>query len=708
MTRGFLLYIRFVSLLCFALFQNTDIHGEGNVIKVACVGNSVTYGYGLTDNEHTSYPAQLQQLLGSGYQIGNFGHSGATLSKKGHNPYYKCKEFNNAIAFQPDIVIIDLGLNDTDPRDWPDNRENFESDYAWLIGEFRQSNPDVKVWICRLTPIFSGHPRFKSGTRDWYWQIQGLIPEIAKINKTRLVDLHTPLYARPDLFKDNLHPDKEGAGIIANTIYQSITGNFGGFKLDKVFTDHMVLQRRRPVSFFGTANADDEVSVAFQRHKIIVKADDNGRWKAKFPPSEAGGPYQVTLSCGRAVIQIDDVLIGDVWLCSGQSNMAFPLASSTSGKEELTHASKNTQVRIYKHKLLKETDAIAWDTSVMKKVNNLEYFSGSWQRVDSMSASTFSAVSYYFGKQLSSHEHIPIGLIQVAVGGSPIESWIDRYTMEHDDLMVDMMNGWQTSDFLQDFCRGRAAMNLKLASNAKQRHPYEPCYNYEAGIKFLTDFPITGVVWYQGESNAHNLELYHHAFPILVSTWRKKWKIYLPFYFVQLSAINRPSWPAFRNMERRFPIEVPGTYMTVSMDLGDSLNVHYFNKKPIGERLAQSALRHTYKRNNTSGEAPGPLYATLNRRSINVVFPKETRLKTKGTASLSGFEVVDEHGLRICAEAKIRVNSIDLYYPRTTRVSAIYYAMQPYTRANLTDGAGFPVSTFVLKSNTSGTKYLND
>ncbi|MBQ5817495.1 MAG: sialate O-acetylesterase, partial [Bacteroidaceae bacterium] len=137
-------------------------------VKVACIGNSVTYGYGHAAPAETSYPTQLNRLLGESYEVGNFGKSGATLLRKGHRPYNKQKEYSDALAFAPDIAIIHLGLNDTDPRNWPNYRDEFIPDYLALIDTLRQTNPKVKIWLCRMTPIFNRHPRFKSGTRDWH------------------------------------------------------------------------------------------------------------------------------------------------------------------------------------------------------------------------------------------------------------------------------------------------------------------------------------------------------------------------------------------------------------------------------------------------------------------------------------------------------------------------------------------------------------
>lgn len=142
------------------------------VIKVACVGNSVTAGWGLQNPGQESYPAQLQHLLGNGYAVKNFGHSGATLLKKGHNPYYRTAAFQQLLSFRPQIAIIHLGLNDTDPRNYPNYRDDFIPDYNWLIDTLKKQNPQIKIFICRLTPIFTGHSRFLSSTNEWYNDLQ--------------------------------------------------------------------------------------------------------------------------------------------------------------------------------------------------------------------------------------------------------------------------------------------------------------------------------------------------------------------------------------------------------------------------------------------------------------------------------------------------------------------------------------------------------
>ncbi|MES2416694.1 MAG: GDSL-type esterase/lipase family protein [Bacteroidota bacterium] len=682
---------RKVAILFFFLFS--FLLASAQPIKIACIGNSVTYGYGLKNPGTESYPAQLQKMLGSGYEVGNFGHSGATLLKKGHNPYYKTKEFADALNFKADIAIIHLGLNDTDPRNWPNYKDSFASDYHWLIDTLKKQNPVIKLFICDLSPIFSGHPRFKSGTRTWYDQIRQLIPQIATANETRLINLNAALANRPNLFADNLHPNIVGATIIAQTVFRSLTGQFGALKLAPVFTDQMVLQRLKPIPVYGTANAGDKIEIQFQNIKLHTIADLNGKWKVSFPASKHGGPFTLSVKTNQTQILLKDILIGDVWLCSGQSNMDFKLRDP----KEIKQKGGNPLLRLLKFNAIAETDNSTWDSLTLEKTNRLDFFSGKWAIADSAALQNFSAVAYYFGKAITNAEQIPIGLVQVAVGGSGTESWIDRYTMEHDDLLVDMLNNWRKSDFIDEWCRERATLNLKNANSPLQRHPYQPCYNFEAGIAPLTGSPITGVIWYQGESNANRVELHEHLFKTLVKSWRSQWSSNLPFYYVQLSSLNRPSWPAFRNSQRLLQQEIANVYMAVSSDVGDSLNVHPINKRPVGKRLAKLALKYTYQK-AIQAEGPAATKAIITAGHVVLSFTQAKKLLTADQKELRGFELVTTQGMVLKASATIRNQQVWLKIPVGEKIKRVLYAWQPFTRANLVNEALLPASTFSINT----------
>ncbi|MGV3585825.1 MAG: sialate O-acetylesterase, partial [Adhaeribacter sp.] len=538
-----------------------------------------------------------------------------------------------------------------------------------------------------------GHPRFESGTRDWYWQIQNVIPIIAQARKVELVDLNGPLHNRPDLFPDDLHPTAEGANIIAQTLYGHLTGKYGGLQLAAVFTDHMVLQQKMPVPVLGTADAGEEITVTFGKEQLRTKANADGRWKAILAPKKAGGPYQLEVATATKKILVQDILVGEVWLCSGQSNMAFPLQAAQRTGEVMKRAQQSGNIRLLQMKPLAETGNFAWDSATLRQVNQLQYFSGSWQRCDSASARNFSAVAYFFGQQLQQRLNIPIGLIQVAVGGSNTESWIDRYTLEHHPQLVDMLPKWQTSDFIMDWCRERAGTNIKNTIVAKQRHPYEPAYNYEAGIAPFTSFPIKGVIWYQGESNAHNQELYAELFRTLVRSWRQQWGYEFPFYYAQLSSLSRPSWHYFRDSQRRLLTQLNKVGMAVTSDIGDSTDVHPRRKQQVGERLAAWALAQTYGKNIVYS---GPLIKTAKVKGpeVSCTFSSGKGLQTSDGQALRGFEIAGSDLVYKKAKATIRRNRVVVSSPEVPHPRYVRYGWEPYTRANLTNEAALPASTF--------------
>jgi sialate O-acetylesterase len=456
----------------------------------------------------------------------------------------------------------------------------------------------------------------------------------------------------------------------------------------------MVLQRNHAIPVYGKADAGQRIEVSFNKRSLSTSADAYGNWKVIFPAMEAGGPYQLKIRTNKTNIVFKDIVMGDVWLCSGQSNMAFRLDQSAGASTELKRAA-NTNLRLFKLNGLSETNNTPWDSVTLAKTNKLEFFSGAWQTSDSLSAAGFSAIAYHFGKEIQAEENIPIGLIEIAVGGSPIESWIDRKTLEHDEQLVDLLTGWRKSDFIMPWVRERANLNLKNSVSVNQRHPYEPAYNYEAGIANLVQSPIKGVIWYQGESNTHNAELYQTEFKTLVQSWRQQWIQNLPFYYVQLSSIARPSWPYFRNMQRELQSQISGIGMAVSSDLGDSLDVHPVRKKEIGHRLALLALKSIYDK-PVSASGPIAFEAVKKGDDVLVSFTETKQLSTKNNEMLTGFELLTEKGRRLSVPASINKNQVHLKIPEGEKVKSVLYAWEPFTRANLINETGLPASTFTI------------
>lgn len=661
-------------------------------IKVACVGNSVTYGYGLDRPEVNAYPAQLQRLLGDEFEVGNFGKSGATLLNKGHRPYMQQEEFKKAIAFAGDRVIIHLGLNDTDPRNWPNYRDEFVSDYLSLIDSFRLVNPKCKIAICRMTPISNRHQRFESGTRDWYWQIQKSIEEIAEIANVSLIDLQEGLYNRPDLLPDALHPNIEGAGIIASKVYCALTGDYGGLQLSQLYSDNMVLQREEEIVLSGIANAGDVVTVTIGRQKKKAITASNGKWSVVLDPLQTGNPYTLTISTSKKKYVFNNVLAGEVWLCSGQSNMAFMVKEGAEKREQLAKASSKPQIRFFDMKPRWLTNSEEWDVSALDSLNRLQYYKETkWQECNEQTAANVSAIAYEFGMMLSDSLHVPVGLIINAIGGSACESWIDRKTLEFS--YPDILYSWKENDRIQPWVRERASLNVKQSSNKLQRHPYEPCYLFEAGIAPLAKYPVKGVIWYQGESNAHNIEVHEILFPLLVESWRKNWNKELPFYYVQLSSLNRPSWTWFRDSQRRMLKDIRCVGMAVSSDCGDSTNVHPTRKKEVGDRLARLALHDTYGKTLTPS---GPQFRSVEftNGAAFVTFDFNEGMHSSDGESLKTFEIAEHEGVFFSAMAEVVDGRIKVWSKEVKNPRFVRYGWQPFTRANLVNKEGLPASTF--------------
>jgi sialate O-acetylesterase len=669
----------------------------GQKIRVACIGDSVTKGLGLESPESQSFPAQLQSLLGSTYQVENFGVSGTTLLNKGHRPYVLTEEYQSALAYEADLIIIHLGLNDTDPRDWPNFRDDFISDYLKIIRSFQNSGShSPKVFICRMTPIFNGHPRFKSGTCDWFWQIQKQIEQVATAANVEIIDLHTPLYSHPYLFKDALHPDQTGAGIIAKTVSQHITGNFGGLELAPVFMDHMVLQQKSAIRIWGKANRMDKVSATLNHQVRECKASQSGDWQLEFDPVPAGGPYSLkVIDENQQTILFNDILVGELWVCAGQSNMEFPLKDAANSSVDVAK-SGNNNIRLFNLKGRVRPDNTQWDTITLAKINELEFFNGKWVSCNAENSTDFSAIGYYFGKMLNEKLKVPVGLIQLSVGGAPIEAFIDRKTMEFDPLLVDVLYKWRENDFIMDWCRERANQNLSLAKNNLQRHPFEPAYIFESGVQRFSGLAVKGVIWYQGESNAHNAEHYQAAFPALVQSWRKAFgNPEMPFYFAQLSSLNRPSWPYFRNIQRELSLSVPNSGMVVTSDLGDSLNVHPTRKREVGERFALLALSDTYGE-NLIGKGPEVHGFKQTGKQIRIQFDYAAQLKTADQSLIREFEIAGPDGIFEPAKATVEGNEI-VTQTEINGVQKVRYGWKPYSHGNLVNESGLPMSTFEIE-----------
>ncbi len=498
-------------LLLLTIFMSLTISAQEK-IKVACIGNSVTYGYGHENPSVTSYPSQLAIMLGEDYEVGNFGKSGATLLRKGHRPYNEQEEFQKALDFAPDIAIIHLGLNDTDPRNWKYYKREFISDYVALIEAIENVNPDVVIFICRMTPIFHWHHRFQKGTRDWYWEIQATIENIAEnIAEVKLIDLQELLYHRPDLMPDALHPTPEGARLIAKRVYSAITGDFGDLSVSELYSDNMVIQRDMPFVVKGTANAYEDIVVRFNKKILKTQASDDGKWEVCFDTIKVDGKkHSLTIKSKNKSLTFKNILVGEVVLCSGNYN-------STNNSQQTTDFDErnNDNIRIY----YMESPKVSKVVADLEKMNSIEkeiinnyylYWPTTWQSINKDNIDYYES-SYHIARKISDSLQMPVGLIYNVVENMPIESFIDRKTLEWHPTLLDILYEWRNKDKVIDYC-----------------HPHEPSYIYYRGIAPLSSFPIGSVIWFMKHSDD---DLESVKMSALIDSWRKTWNNEdLPFY----------------------------------------------------------------------------------------------------------------------------------------------------------------------------------
>ena len=675
-----------LALLLLAFVLSLSAHAK---VKVACVGDSVTYGATLPDRENECYPARLQAMLGDDYEVRNFGRNGSTLLSKGHNPYVKSEEYEQALAFNADIVVIHLGLNDTDPRNWPVWGDEFIPDYLALIESFRQVNPAVKVWICRMTPITHVHRRFLSGTRVWHEAVQRQIERVAVAAGVALIDLESPLFVRPEIFRDSVHPDPEGARIIASTVFSAVTGNYGGLELPSYYGDDMVLQRGREIRVCGTADTGTDVRVRLNGagHSLAgsCTAGPDGKWSVTLPPLPAGGPYTLRIADRK----FEGVWIGEVWICAGQSNMAFTLSESDTVREDIA-SSSDSRLHFYAMKPKHSLDDEEWPEEELSEVNRLDYYApASWELSSAATAASFSAVGYHFAKTLADSLGCHIGVVDCSVGGSTTESWCAPELLRSDYPQI--LRDWYHGDFGQAWARDRALKNIAKAPKTDfQRHPFQPGYLFDAALRPFGDYGIRGILWYQGESNAHCAETHEDLFRLAVRGWRNLLGEETPVETIQLSGIGtRPEWPAFRNSQRLLAESIEGVGMTVCSDLGHPTDVHPKSKRPVGRRAARSALHNVYGFDIVPS---GPVYRGLDIEgaSLRLYFDYADGLKCS-----SGFEVAGADGVFHVASMAVEDRSVVVSSPEVPHPCAVRYAWTPNPAdADLVNASGLPCSTF--------------
>lgn len=468
-----------------------------------------------------------------------------------------------------------------------------------------------------------------------------------------------------------------------------------------LFTDHMVLQRNTNVAVWGQADVGSTVVVTGSWESPAVPAqtvaDSQGRWSVNLPTPAAGGPYSVNIKSADEAVVLNDVLIGEVWICSGQSNMEFGLGAAQNGAQEIA-AAKYPGIRLFvvprkTTRTPEETVDSAWHPctpEVVASIGSASYKKGSGK--------SFSAVGYFFGRELHQELNVPVGLIQTAYGGTPAEAWTQPEWLAQNGLSS-INDSWREYD-----AANKSSESEKPEQRAEQ---YRPGSLYNGMLAPLVPFSARGVIWYQGESNTGVIRayrqghacLYRELFAATISGWRNLWNDgELPFYFVQIAPWN------YKNPEGRLAAvlresqlevmkRVENTGMAVTSDIGDLNDIHPENKQEVGRRLALWARAETYGQNI---EYSGPVYRDFSQEgsNIRIAFNHiDGGLVFKGGPA-SCWEIAGKDRVFYSATAGIDGNTIIVSSDKVERPEAVRFGFTNGAEPNLFNKADLPASPF--------------
>jgi sialate O-acetylesterase len=483
-------------------------------------------------------------------------------------------------------------------------------------------------------------------------------------------------------------------------------------ELDPWFGDGMVLQREQPIRIIGKAQPNSQVTVRLGEQTALAKTDGTGRWEQTFTPRTANSqPTTLTVQeAGRPDVSVRDILMGDVWVCAGQSNMEFPLSRDAEAKQELANANLPL-IRLRNYSFAGQyRSAAPLDATTVARMTVANFYAGRWEPCTPKAAAPMSAVGYYFAKRVAADTGVPIALVNYAVGGAPIEAFISREALARSAVFRKKVTGnWLSNESIEgSFVRLRAQQHLGTAKDVPSddcgpNHGFKPGFAWAAGPAQATHFAIKGVLWYQGESNAirqEDIAEYGVLMKLLVADWRRHWhQADLPFYWVQLPSINEPArqfWPEFREVQRQLTTEITSSGMAVALDVGTPKDVHPRNKRPVGERLAALALRDLYGRKDLIAEGPVAIDARQAGKTIRVRFRSADGLTLVGPPTPL-VETRQKGAADFKAARETRVEGNELVVETDGLIVEIRYAWHMNAAAALRNGAGLPAGPFALK-----------
>jgi sialate O-acetylesterase len=475
-------------------------------------------------------------------------------------------------------------------------------------------------------------------------------------------------------------------------------------KLAVPFSENMVLQRNRPILVWGEGIPGKTIACSLGEDVAKTTVSHFGRWTITLPArKETDKPLSMQVSMGTEKIRLDNILIGDIWLCIGQSNMEWPLKREQHWPEEQKQANQTLIRFLNPPPAGRYVYNVKFGDSLLQRLTAEKFYAwDGWQSASISTAADMSAVAWYFARRVQADVGVPIGLINLSIGGAPLESFIAEDALLADaDFKQKVQGNWLFNDALPVWIRQRGLQNLDsvpfiYGDEFGPHHAFKPGFAYKSGVFPLKDLPISGVLVYQGESNAEEtarVAEYGKLFRRLTDQYRQLWgRPELPFYWVQLSSIERPLWPAFREVQRKLLDSIKYSGMAVTTDHGLPNDVHPPNKKIVGERLARWALKDVY-RLPIVASGPLPVRAKYRRHQVVVRFSHADGLQTSDGEPLREFSLDGKTSI----SAKIRNKKVAI--PTLEKPDAVWYGWQPFSKGNLVNREGLPASTFHIPIN---------
>ncbi|HZL12460.1 MAG TPA: sialate O-acetylesterase [Prolixibacteraceae bacterium] len=439
-------------------------------------------------------------------------------------------------------------------------------------------------------------------------------------------------------------------------------------KLPAIFCDNMVMQQQTQAAIWGKASKSSSVKVitSWNNKSYTTSAASDGTWKLKVTTPKAGGPYDITISDGKA-LKLQNILIGEVWVCSGQSNMEMPMKGYRNqpilGSSEAIAISSNPNIRLF----------------TVQKATSLEPlddFTGDWKMCEPGNVSEFSATAYYFGLMLQKALNVPVGLINTSWGGTRIEPWISESGIKNFD--------W---------------VNLPEKKPVEKLSPQTPTVLFNAMINPIVGYGMRGAIWYQGESNRNEPQEYQKLMPGLVENWRSVWGIgEFPFYYVQIAPFdygtNGLNSAYLREAQLKASTAIPNIGMVCIMDLGEKDIIHPAHKETGSNRLAYLALAQTYGIKGIASQSPVLKDMKVAEGVVKLTFDNAPDGLTSYSKELNCFEVAGANKRFFPAKAFITGMGITLMSPLVSEPVAVRYAFQDFIVGDLFGTNGLPVSSF--------------